>query len=659
MTVAITGYGAVSSLGGTADAMWSAIVAGRDGIDLIDRFDTSGLASAMGALVKDAGSEGSSADRALDFAVRAANEARAHAKLGPGASRVALVLGTSLGSSVVDLAALASSVAARAGAHGARIVISTACSSSTHAVGVGRDLLDANLADVVLAGGTDELSPEIFAGFCALGVVAKERCAPFGEVLGTSLGEGAGFVVLERSEDATRRGTKPIAYVAGYGISADAYHATSPDPSGAGVARAIRSALGDAGLAPADIDYVNAHGTGTAANDAAEVLAIASALGDGARLPAISSSKSFLGHAQGAAGILELVTTLMGMERGVVPPTMGFTRARPRCPADPIAGRSPRSLEVARAISLSSAFGGANASVIVSRAPSTPDVLASRAIFARGSGVVLPGAATLGDLEHASLARSSGRAPEIAIERVLRGVDPRGLDVCTRLLAKVTVDALASAGLSVKGDRREKVGLFVGQTRVSDAASREFHGSVAERGLARLSASAFAKMVLNASASAVTRMVGLRGAVTAISTGASSGLAVVALAALHLRRHAELDALVVAGVHEIAEAERLDAAEGAAATVLVRAPDIGDGALVQVDVRALDAPGRALAAPAGVWSISADACAAESGGLGGALAFVVACERVRRGLEPAAWVTGARGSASVAIEVRAAEGAFS
>jgi len=653
MVVAITGYGAVSALGPTADAMWAAVESGKNGIAEIDRFDTSAMASTMGALVKGAALEQSSPDRALDFAVRAAREARARAGLAGGAPRVALVLGTSLGSSVVDLAQLANAVAAEIGATGPRVVVSTACSSSTHAIGIGRDLLEHGFADAVIAGGVDELSPEIFAGFCALGVVAKGRCAPFSEVLGTSLGEGAGFVVLEDDAAAEARGRMPFAFLSGYAISADAYHATSPEPSGAGVARAIRAALGDADLSKDAIDYVNAHGTGTAANDAAEFLAITTALGDGAKHPAISSSKSFLGHAQGAAGALELIATLMGMERGVVPPTMGFTRPRPRCPADPMAGVGPRPLAVGHAISLSSAFGGANASVIVSKERPTTRRAAPIPVYARGRGLVLPGMFAPSDLGPTT--RMVGRAPEVSMTEVARGVDPRGLDVCTRMLAKVTVDALVSAGLSVKGSERDRIGLFAGQTRVSSAASTEFHGSIAARGLARLSASAFAKMVLNASASAVTRMLGIRGAVTALSTGASSGLSIVALASFYLARHTELDGIVVAGVHEIAASESADAAEGAAAIVLVRGPNVGTGPLVRIDVEHLGPPDSALASPPDAEIFDAASHAPNSGGFGGGLALVLACDRVNA-TGRAMYVTDRRGSASVGVRISAAGG---
>src|SRR5262249_54328647 len=148
------------------------------------------------------------------------------------------------------------------------------------------------IADAVIAGGSDALTEEIFAGFHNLGLLSPAKCAPFSEPPRTTLGEGAGFVVLERGDRALRRGASPIARISGYGPSCDAYHAAPPDPTGAGVSRAARAALAAAGLAPADIDYINAHGTGTEANDPAEWRGILAVLGDRARAVPVSATKS-------------------------------------------------------------------------------------------------------------------------------------------------------------------------------------------------------------------------------------------------------------------------------------------------------------------------------------------------------------------------------
>ena len=260
------------------------------------------------------------------FAMRAAEEAVCQARLtaGPPPHRIGFVLGTSLGDPDRDVHELAQDVVQNLDVAGPVITISTACSSSTSAIGIARDLLAMDAADAVITGGAAVLSPEVFAGFHALGVLSPGKCAPFSEPFGTTLGEGAGFLVLERSQSAFSRNAEPIATLAGYGLSADAHHETSPDPKGGGVYRAVRSALADASLQPSDVGYVNAHGSGTEANDPSEWRGIQRALGGEATVP-VSSTKGAIGHTQGAAGALEVIVTILTM--GTAAPRRGTARA--------------------------------------------------------------------------------------------------------------------------------------------------------------------------------------------------------------------------------------------------------------------------------------------------------------------------------------------
>ena len=236
------------------------------------------------------------------------------------------------------------------------LTISTACASSTHAIGFAADLIRHGVAEFVLAGGVDILSMDIFAGFHSLGLLSKHPCAPFSTNMGTTLGEGAAFMLLESERAAKERDATPVAEFMGYGFSADAYHDTTPIPSGLGMAKALATAVEDAGLAPEAIDYLNAHGTGTAANDASEWRAIQRVFGDFADQLPLSSSKSFLGHAQGAAGALEAVVTLMAMKHKVVPPTINVTQPRRNAPTDPVAEPKPRPYVIRHAISTNAAF---------------------------------------------------------------------------------------------------------------------------------------------------------------------------------------------------------------------------------------------------------------------------------------------------------------
>ncbi len=553
--IAITGQGAVCALGIGLDAIWAELAAGRDGIGVIERFSTQRFGTHLGGMVPLPGTVG--IDDALTtraicvkYAVLAGQEALTRAEVPMHAPRrIALVLGTSMGSHLGGLHEASAEVAAALGIEGPVITISTACASSTNALGVGRDLLDDGRADVVLAGGADVLCPEIFAGFHALGLLSAGKCTPFSEGLGTTLGEGAGFLVLERAPEAKTRGAPFLACLSGYGLSADGYHATSPEPTGAGVARALRSTLDDAGLAAADVGYVNAHGTGTAANDPAEWRAITEVLGD--QVP-VSSTKSYLAHAQGAAGVLELICTLLAMEHGQVLPTLHFTKPRRQGPVDPIAQDRPRPLVFAHALSTNSAFGGANAAVAISRAVTPRRASPKRPIFISGVSSLVP-----------SKEESRGEG----LKRLIPTADTRNLDPSSIDLSTAIAQALHDAGLTLSGVARERTGLFVGTTNASPASWEEFRASVRERGIERASAPAFTRLVLNAASGVASRLLGLRGPTTTLTTGAGSGLLAAVLAAIYLESRADADRLVVAAVDEL-DAQRPTQGEGAASLVL-------------------------------------------------------------------------------------------
>ena len=536
-------------------------------------------------------------------------------------ARVAIVFGTSLATHPEGIHRLAELMGDAIGARGPKITVSTACSSSANAIGVGRDLVLEGLADVAIAGGADALTGEIFAGFHNLGLLAPDRCAPFSSPPGTTLGEGAGFLVLERADHAARRGASPVAWVSGMGLSCDAYHATSPDPAGGGIARAARAALADAGLSANDIDYVNAHGTGTEANDPAEWRGLSQVLGDRAASVPVSATKSVIGHGQGAAGVLEIIATLLAMQRGAIPQTLHHVGARPRCPPDPVAQAAPRPHAVAHALCDSSAFGGANALVTIDAKdrPAPSRSVDRREVVILGSGVILPGigdvaalADLLGsqrfegfreapvgtppiargasDLGGADAQRAaggghpserirsgswpSGRVPQGAPPRSLAGVDLRGFDPLSRLLTFATAEALRDAGVSLRGALRDRAGLFAALARISPASAHELDDSVNERGLLRLSAPAFTRVVLNASTGAAARSLQLRGPTTTITTGRGGGLAALVLACDHLALRDDADLLCAASADEIDPDEAPETLCEAGACVVLGTPAV-------------------------------------------------------------------------------------
>ena len=275
------------------------------------------------------------------------------------------------------------------GLHGPRMTVSTACASSTTALGHAYDWLQSGVAKRVLVGGMDAFSISTYAGFYALGAMAEAPISPFSDGIGVTFGEGAGFVVLELLDDAQQRDAHIYGEFYGHGDSGDAHHITSPAPSGEGLARAMKRAMQRGGLQATDVDYVNAHGTGTRDNDTAESIAIASAMSERDSVPPISSSKSYFGHTLGAAGILEFIVSILASREGFLPPTLNHTGNRPGCDHDYIPNE-PRDGKIRAFISNSAAFGGINASVAAGELrTSAPKIeLPFDEIWITGRGVV-------------------------------------------------------------------------------------------------------------------------------------------------------------------------------------------------------------------------------------------------------------------------------
>lgn len=246
------------------------------------------------------------------------------------------------------------------GLRGPAFTISTACSSSSHAIGLAFQMVRGGVADLALAGGSEApFSYGLLKAWEAMRVISTDTCRPFSrDRKGMILGEGAAMMVLEPWDGARARGARIHGEIMGFGMSSDAHHITQPSAEGA--ALALRAALRDGGLAPEVIGYINAHGTGTPGNDATETRAIRQVFGEHADRLAVSSTKSLHGHALGAAGALEAVTTVLALREGVVPPTANFNERDPECDLD-VVPNAARPLRVEFALSNSFAFGGLNA----------------------------------------------------------------------------------------------------------------------------------------------------------------------------------------------------------------------------------------------------------------------------------------------------------
>ncbi len=398
--VVITGLGVISSIGQSTDDYWSALVAGRSG------FAPATLGTSAQATDKVVGEvKGFDPaahfergqllllDRVSQFAVVAARQAIKQAGLdlqGETAERTAAIIGTgSGGHTTVDdsfhrlyaenaqrlhpltipkamISAPASQVSLHLGIKGPAFAISSACASSTHAIGVAFHMVRSGSVTCAVTGGAEaSITFGAMKGWEAMRIMSSDTCRPFSkDRKGMVIGEGAAVLVLETLAHAQARSADILAEVVGFGMSADAKDLTAPDPNG--MARAITGALNDAKLSPDQIDYVNAHGTGTVANDLAETAALHSSFGAHAGKLAVSSTKSVVGHALGAGGALEFVAAIMAIRDGVAPPTMNYLGADDGCDLDYVPNEARR-MKVGAAISNSFAFGGLNA-VLAARA---------------------------------------------------------------------------------------------------------------------------------------------------------------------------------------------------------------------------------------------------------------------------------------------------
>jgi 3-oxoacyl-[acyl-carrier-protein] synthase II len=329
-------------------------------------------------------------DRHVHLAVVAAREALASAGVRPAdwSRRLGLIFATCSGPMLLieahyeriirgDLRLTEEELLARQYHTGARVLarelgvqgisttVVTACSASTAAMALATDLIRCGMLDAALAGGSDAFSTSTLAGFEGLKATCEGRCAPFSKPFGLNLGEAAAFVFIESLASARQRQVAIQAEILGSGMSNDAFHCSAPEPAGRGLTAAMKGALGDARLLPEQISYINAHGTGTEANDKAEAKAVRKVFGEQAEHTPVSSTKSMVGHCLGAAGAVEAIAGIVCAKSGVLPPTANFTGPREGCALDcvPEAGRAWPSPQVF--LSNNSAFGGHNASVVL------------------------------------------------------------------------------------------------------------------------------------------------------------------------------------------------------------------------------------------------------------------------------------------------------
>ena len=400
--VVVTGMGAVTPVGNDVPTTWKNVVEGRSGVGKITLFDATDLETRIAAEVKGfdpVALFGAKAARRMDrytqFALAAAQEAVADARLtfGPGNNeRVAVIVGTGVGGMgtlvqqvhQLDQAgprrvspffipmmlcdSAAGQVAIAFGIRGPNMAVLSACASGANCIGEAAEMIRHGRVDKAVCGAAEAGVLRLaIAAFNAMGAVSRRNeeptraCRPFDANRdGFVMGEGAAIMILERLEDALARGAPVYAEIIGYGASADAWHITAPPEDGAGAALAMRVTLTSAGIVPADVDYINAHGTSTPLNDKAETLAIKSVFGPHAYRLAVSSTKSTTGHLLGASGAVAAIITVKALQEGVIPPTINYETPDPDCDLDYVPN-SARQAPLRVALCNSFGFGGHNA----------------------------------------------------------------------------------------------------------------------------------------------------------------------------------------------------------------------------------------------------------------------------------------------------------
>ncbi|RED44194.1 beta-ketoacyl-[acyl-carrier-protein] synthase family protein [Aestuariispira insulae] len=622
--VVVTGIGLLTALGENKDSCWKHTLKGESGIGHNTPWPADAYPTDLVGAVSDAALSGKLSkrdqrrlDRCHKLALVAADEALSDSGIqldDAQKAKTGLYLGTSLGGMTSGMEYyrnvlkhgpsrhprahfypfhICLDILCRAtGFSGARSLVATACTASTLAAAQAFEAVNSGLADRVLLGGVDPLCEFSFAGFSAMKNVSTARCAPFSDPIGLSLGEGAAFFMLEREEDAIRRGARIYAEMSGYALGADAYHPTAPDPSGRNQKRLLREALGATGLKTEDIGYINAHGTGTQANDICETNAIREVFGDHAAKIAVSSTKGATGHTLGAAGCVELAMTVMAVATGELPPTANFTQAREGCDLDYVPNQG-RKAEIKHAISQNFAFGGNNAALVISRPGAENTALPGKDMddltpVVTGMGVIAPNAIGADALLAALKSGTSGLTEDhdLALEGqptrlagAIRDFNPakltrtkiRRADRLGQLAVCAADQALAHAKLRVSKEMAERTGVFIGTDRGPAGSCESFYREIATGGLRDADPKDFPNTVLNACSGLVSVNLRLRGPNIVTTVGMASGAQAIALGA-QLIQAGKADAIIVGGCDELTP--QVLAGYGATRQL---SPDMGEG----------------------------------------------------------------------------------
>ena len=577
----VTGLGLVCALGDDAASCAASAFSGKSGIGEVKSFGTSACYSHCGAEVDLSDEElcKDKFDRTTLLCIKAAGEAIEDACIdlkNEDKERIGVILGTCIGGADsidryytdsfegrptdkddilrMGASAIANNVALYFGLDGITANIVNACAAGTMSLAGACDMIRSGKADVFIAGGCDSFSSLAYAGFHALHALSEKSCSPFNHSDGITLGEGSGVLIIESYEHAMARGAKIYCDVLGSGVSSDAYHITAPRPDGEGQMSAIKRAAASSGVDFKEVDYINAHGTGTSKNDEAEFLSLQTLFGSRSDL-AVSSTKSMTGHCLGAAGSIEAVLTVEAMRRGEVPPTIGYEGEdievlKQKAGGIGFVANEKQSKDLKICMSNSFAFGGNNASIVFSKEPH--EIKCSRnsdPIYITGIGEV-----TGTKPEGASDYRAD-LSPDVFKKHEVKSAFLRKLDRFSQIQLLSGIEALADADIKVDDTNANDIGIVIGTADGPMTEIVNFQKLVIEKGVESGSAFMFPNTVYNAAGGYLSIFTGIKGYNITIANGFQAGLQSVIYASEAIRRGDE-EIMLATGTDELTDVEK-------------------------------------------------------------------------------------------------------
>ena len=579
----VTGLGMVNAIGKNVEECWENALKGTPGIDKVKSVNSDNCYAHLGAEVADENIEiNDKVDRVSSLCLQASKEALKDAGIDGNvdADRMGVIMGSCVGGVVsienyiekgektedinkMSIASIANHVANMAGAKGVVTNIGNACAASTMSVAYACELIRAGVGDVFIAGGADAFASVPFAGFTALHALSENACSPFNHSNGITLGEGAGAIIVESYEHAVKRGAHIYCDVLSAGISSDAHHITAPRPDGIGQMYAIRRALDKSGVDKKDLDYINAHGTGTAKNDEAEFLSIHTIFDDSNDHLSVSSTKAMVGHCLGAAGAIEAVYAIKALTDNKVPPTIGYSAEdlealKEKAGKIDFMPNDMKEKELNYVMSNSFAFGGSNASIIFAKNEGKMSESENdEDIYITGLGIVTPvGNGVENYIEKVKSGEtitSGNLVSELGKEDFdkfdIKLAFYRKLDKLSTMQVVSGIEAINNSGFTFNDDNAEDFGMIIGTGDGPLTTVYEFQEHISKEGTQNGSAFNFPNTVYNAAGGYLSIKTGMRGYNVTITNGNQSGLASVCYAANEIKQN-RAAAMLASGTDE-------------------------------------------------------------------------------------------------------------